>query len=150
MKRLYPFFILLAFMLPALACGLSSPRAELNNQVRLAVSEYARQAYGPVDDLVIHFDRGDPRIKFEQQHQDRGRTVWLYRAGAREYFSVRPPEATYLYIQDINYNDQRTAAAASIYLGDGTVYQGRQLTLVKEGQDLWVVREDIELNDDQD
>lgn len=149
MKRLYPFLMLAALMLPALACGLSSPRAELNNQVRLAVFEYARQEYGPVDDLVIHFDRNDPRIKFEQQHQDHGRTVWLYRAGAREYFSVRPPEATYLYIQDIDYNDERTTATTSIYLGNGTAYQGRQLTLVKEKEDRWVVQEDIELGDEQ-
>lgn len=150
MKRLYPFFVLLALMLPALACGLSSPRAELNNQVRLAVFEYARQTYGPVDDLVIDFDRGDPRIKFEQQHRDRGRTVWLYRAGAREYFSVRPPQATYLYIQDITYNDQRTTATTSIYLGNGTAYRGRRLTLVKEEQGRWMVREDVELSDEQD
>ena len=149
MKNLYPFFILVALMLPALACGLSSPRAELNNQVRLAVFEYARQVYGPVDDLVIHFNRSDPRIKFEQQHQDGGRTIWLYQAGAREYFSVRPPEATYLYIQDINYDDQRTTATTNIYLGNGTAYQGRQLTLVKDEQDRWVVQDDIKLNDEQ-
>lgn len=149
MKRLFPFFILAALMLPALACGLSSPRAELNNQVRLAVFEYVRQEYGPVDDLVIHFDRNDPRIRFEQQHQDRGRTVWLYQAGAREYFSVRPPEATYLYIQDIDYNDQRTIATTNIYRGNGTAYQGRQLTLVQEAPDHWVVQEDIELSDEQ-
>jgi len=137
--------ILILLILPILACGYINPVYQTNNEVRLAVYEYEQKVRGKADDLVIDFDRSEPRILFAGQNEDGGRTVWLYRMGAREFFALRPPEKTYLYIQNIDYNDDYTTATVTIFRGDGSSYQGRQLTLEK-GVDRWQVTGDIEFD----
>ena len=136
--------ILILLLLPILACGYINPVYQTNNEVRLAVYNYEREVRGKTDDLVIDFQRNEPRILFTGQDEDGGRTVWLYRMGAREFFALRPPEKTYLYIQNIDYNDDYTTATVTIYRGDGSSYQGRQLTLEK-GAGGWQVTGDIEI-----
>jgi hypothetical protein len=136
--------ILLLLALPALACGITNPWHQLNNEVRLAVYEYEREMRGPVDDLVIDFQRDEPRIKFEGQSENGGRTIWLYRLGAKEFFALRPPEDTYLYIQKIEYNNDRSAATVEVFRGDGQGYEGRQLTLARDENDHWSVINEIE------
>jgi hypothetical protein len=145
MKKSNTLIILIILILPVLACGLVNPIDRSNNDVRLAVYKYAREKYGPFDDLVIDFKRGEPRIKFEGQDENGGHTVWLYAAGAKEYFAVRPPQATYLYIQKIEYNNEGNGAAVDIYYGNGQGYQGRRLTLTKDEQGHWTVTSDIEI-----
>jgi hypothetical protein len=140
--------ILLFLVLPALACGIINPRYQLNNEVRLAVYEYEREARGPVDDLVIDFERDEPRIKFEGQSENGGRTVWLYRLGAKEFFAQRPPEDTYLYIQKIEYNNDRSSAAVNVFRGDGRGYEGRLLALIRDEGHHWSVINEVELEPD--
>ncbi len=145
-QKIYPFLLLALLVLPALACGLSGPRTQLNNGVRLAVFEYMRSTHGPAQDLVLHFNRGEPRVNFEGQNQNGGRTVWLYSLGAREYFATRPPQATYLYIREIELNDDGTKATTQVYYGDGQAYEGRQLTLARDQNNLWQVTEEQVIN----
>lgn len=137
--------ILILLILPMLACGYINPVYQANNEVRLAVYEYERETRGKVDDLVIDFQRNEPRIVFTGQNENGGRTVWLFRIGAREFFAQRPPEKSYLYIQNIDYNDDNTTATVTHFRGDGSSYQGRQLTLEK-GVDRWQITQDIELD----
>jgi hypothetical protein len=136
--------LLIGLLLP-LACGVVSQQYQLNNEVRLAIYEYERKAHGPVDDLIIHFNRDEPRIHFEGQNQNGGRTVWLPSLDAEGYFDVQPPERTYLYIREIEYNEDRSAAAVKVYQGDGKGYQGWQLTLVKDKDNRWEVKDEIEI-----
>jgi hypothetical protein len=139
--------ILLLLILPALACGIINPQYQLNNEVRLAVYEYEREARGPVDDLVIDFQRDEPRIKFEGQSENGGRTVWLYRLGAKEFFALRPPEDTYLYIQKIEYINDYTVATINVFRGDGRGYEGRQLTLQRDEEQHWSVVNEVEIKE---
>jgi hypothetical protein len=138
--------LLIVLTLPALACGFSNPQYQINNEVRLAVYEYERETRGPVDDLVIHFRRDEPRIRFEGQNENGGRTIWLYPAGATEFFALRPSEKTYLYIQAIEYNDDRDVATVKVFRGDGTGYEGWQLTLQRDEDYDWVVTDENEIN----
>lgn len=141
--------LMVLLILPALACGLSNPRYQLNNQIRLAVYNYERSQYGPVDDLVLGFQRDEPRIHFKGQNQHGGRTVWLYRAAAREFFALRPEQATYLYIQDIEYNNDESSATVTVFRGDGTGYQGYALTLDKTEKDEWIVTNEAEIESEE-
>lgn len=144
-NRLVSLLIILA--LPAIACGLTNPKYLLNNEIRLAVYEYEREVRGPVDDLVIDFKRDEPRIKFEGQNENGRHTVWLYRLGAREYFATRPQQATYLYIQEIEYNDDYSLSTVKVYRGDATGYQERQLGLRKAENEGWVITEDVKIGE---
>jgi len=137
--------ILLLLVLPMLACGYINPVYQTNNEVRLAVYNYEREERGKADDLVIDFQRNEPRILFPGQDENGGRTVWLYRLGAREFFALRSPEKTYLYIQNIEYNDDYTVATVTLFRGNGSSYQGRQLTLEKS-TDRWLVMQDVEID----
>jgi len=141
--RVVGLFLLL--LLPALACGYVNPVYQTNNEVRLAVYEYERAVCGKTDDLVIDFQRNEPRILFAGQNENGGRTVWLYRLGAREFFALRPPEKTYLYIQNIAYNNDYTGATVTVFRGDGSSYQGRQLMLEKDNEQ-WLVSQDVEID----
>lgn len=147
-KPRYRLVLLLAsLLLLLLACGLLAPQYELNNQVRLVVYEYERAKRGPVDELVIAFNRNEPRLKFEGQNENGGRTVWLYDLAAREYFAERSPESTFMYIQKIEYFDNYQRAIVTVYRGDGNGYVGRELTLQKEPQTgQWLVGEELTLD----
>lgn len=137
--------LLLLLLLPMLACGYVNPVYQANNEARLAVYEYEQAVRGKTDDLIIDFQRNEPRILFVGQNENGGRTAWLYRLGAREFFALRPPEKTYLYIQNIAYNNDFTTATVTVFRGDGSSYQGRQLTLEKNSEQ-WLVNQDIEIN----
>ncbi len=119
-------------LLTLLACGLFTPQYQLNNQVRLAVYNYERAQRGPVNELVIAFNRNEPRLKFEGQNENGGRTVWLYDLAAREYFAERSPDSTFMYIQKIEYFDNYRRAIVTVYRGDGQGYIGRELTLQQD------------------
>ena len=135
--------MLLLLILPMLACGYVNTVYQANNEVRLAVYEYEREIRGKPDDLVIDFERNEPHIVFESQNENGGRTVWLYRMGAKEFFALRPPEKSYLYIQSIEFNDNYTTATVINFRGDGSGYQGRQLMLHHENG-RWQVVQDVE------
>jgi hypothetical protein len=138
--------LVIGLLLLALACGIINPQYQFNNEVRLAIYEYERKTRGPVDDLVIHFNRDELRIPFKGQNQNGGRTVWLPSAGAEEYFAIRPPERTYLYIQEIEYNEDWSTTIVKVYRGDGAGYQGWQLTLTRGQDNRWSVMDEVELS----
>ncbi len=140
--------ILFILTLPALACVVTNQQYLLNNKIRLAVYEYEQEMRGPVKDLVIDFRRDEPRIKFKGQNQNGGHTVWLHRIGAREYFATRPQQASYLYIQEIKYNNDYTISTVEVYRGDGTGYRRRQLSLTRVETGGWVVSNDVEIEAD--
>jgi hypothetical protein len=135
--------IITLLILPMLACGYVGNVYQNNNAVRQAVYAYEREMRGKPDDLVIDFERNEPRIVFENQSENGGRTVWLYRAGAKEFFALRPPEKSYLYIQNIEFNADYTSATATVFRGDGSGFWGRQLTL-HNNDEQWQVIQDIE------
>lgn len=137
--------IFIVLLLPSLACGTINPEFQLNNEVRQAVYAYERETRGPVKDLVIHFRRDEPRVRFAGQNQNGGHSVWLYPAGAEEYFSTRPQATTYLYIQEIQYNEDHNSATVKVYRGDGSGYRGWQLTVARGAGDHWIVTNEIEI-----
>ncbi|RPJ55805.1 MAG: hypothetical protein EHM12_11540 [Dehalococcoidia bacterium] len=144
--------ILIILTLPALACGLTPPQYQMNNEVRLAVYEYERKVRGPTDDLVIDFQRDEPRLKFEGQNENGGRTVWLYRLGFKEFFDPNrypPPEINYLYIQSIEYSANYQAAAVKVFRGDGQGFNGWQLTLHQDNDHHWAVTGEVEIEKSQ-
>ena len=126
--------LLTGLLLPLLACGLFTPQYQMNNQVRLAVYNYERVTQGPVDQLLIAFNRNEPRIKFKGQDEDGGRTVWLYDLAAREYFAQLAPDTTFMYIQEIDYFDNYRQAKVTVYRGDKNNYTGQELTLQHDGR----------------
>ena len=131
------------------ACSLIGSDYDQNNAVRLAAYQYERQIRGKTDDLVIHSLRTEPRIKFEGQAENGGRTVWLFDLAAREYFDLLPPGRSYMYIQTINYNNDRTAVTVDVYRGDSTGYQGQTLTLERQAANGWQVVEDSAIADNR-
>jgi hypothetical protein len=137
--------VFVVLLLPLLACATVNPAYQHNNEVRQAVFAYERERRGPVKDLVIHFRRDEPRINFGGQSQNGGHSVWLYPAGAAEYFATRPQEATYLYIQEIQYNEDGNAATVKVYRGDGSWYQGWQLRVAREAAGRWSVTGEVEI-----
>ena len=130
-------------LLPAMACGLVNPQYRLKNDVRLAVYAYERRVRGPVDDLVIYFNRDEPRIKFEGQYESGGRTVWLYNFGVTDYFAVRSPQDTYLFIQTVDFGDDHQTATATVYRGGGNGNAGRQLKLSMKPDETWTVTAEV-------
>lgn len=142
-RRRYRFTSLIGLLLAALACGVVNPEHQFNNEIRLAVFKYEQERRSLAKDLVIHFQRDEPRMRFEGQNKNGGHTVWLYPAGATEYFATRPQEATYLYIQEITYNGDRSVATANVYRGDGSGYQGWQLTIIRDAINGWLVTDEV-------
>lgn len=143
-------FAFAVLLLSILACGPVNPLFQRNNEVRQAVFAYEQAQRGPVVDLVIHFRRDEPRIWFEGQNQYGGHTVWLYPAGGQEYFATRPPTASYLYIQEIEFSEDQQVATVNVYRGDGSSYQGWQLTVTRLTDDQWMVTDEIELEEEPD
>jgi hypothetical protein len=138
-RQLRLLLFLLMLTLPVLACGLLSPQYRRNNEVRLAVYEYERAQRGPVDELIIAFNRNEPRIKFEGQNENGGRTVWLDEFAAREFFELRRPDRSFLYVEQIEYFDNNLQATVTVYRGDGNSYEGRNLTLKRNEAGQWIV-----------
>jgi hypothetical protein len=135
--------IFLALLLVSMSgCSVLWPDYALNNQIRLAVYQHERAARGKADDLVIHFNRTEPRVKFEGQNENGGRTVWLFDLAAKEYFDLLPAGRTFLYVHAPQYNTERTQAAVEVYRGDSGGYQGRSLTLTRSADDTWQVIND--------
>jgi hypothetical protein len=121
------------------ACGPFNPDFDQNNPVRLAVYGYEVETRGKPDDLIIHFARTEPKIKFEGQRENGGRTVWLFDLAAREYFDLLPEDRSYLYLQEIEFNGERNGAVVDVYRGDIEGYQGHTLTLERVGAQTWQV-----------
>jgi hypothetical protein len=141
-RQLRLLLLLLILTFPILACGLFSLQYRRNNEVRLAVYEYERGQRGPVDELVIAFNRNEPRIKFEGQNENGGRTVWLDEFAAREFFDLRRPDRSFLYVEKIEYLDNNQQAAVTVYRGDGNSYEGRILNLETNEAGQWIVTDE--------
>jgi hypothetical protein len=139
--------LLLILTLPAMACGLFNSGYYRNNDVRLAIYQYEREQRGPVDELVIAFNRDEPRIKFEGQNENGGRTVWLQDLAAKEFFDLRRPDSTFLYIQNIEYFDDYRQAVVTVYRGDGASYEGRELMLTSNEDGRWTVTDEVTVDD---
>jgi len=135
--------LLAGLLLAAQGCAfLGSAEYRLNNPVRQAVYQFEREQRGKTDDLLIQFYRSEPRVKFEGQNENGGRTVWLFDLAAREYFDLLPPGKSYLYIQRPQYTTDFSQATVRVYRGDKSGYAGRALTLQRLDDDTWQVVED--------
>jgi hypothetical protein len=133
----------IALLLPLSACAGWS--ASENDAVREAVVGYELGEPGVVvDDLVV---RLSPR-EFRSDLGHSSRMVWLvsnsfdraYREG--EYFRLRDPERSYLFIQDVRYDSSRNAATVRVVLylvGDQP--QTEDITLRRKALDWQVVPE---------
>lgn len=141
-------FVFAVLFLATIACGPINPLYQRNNEVRLAVFAYESAKRGPVKDLVIHFRRDEPHIRFDRQSQNGGDTVWLYPAAAQEFFATRPQTDSYLYIQEIKFGEDQQSATVSVYRGDGSGYQGWQLTVIRQANSQWVVTAEEELEEE--
>lgn len=141
-------FVFVVLLLSILACGPVNLQYQRNNEVRQAVFAYEQAKHGPVKDLVIHFRRDEPRLRFDRQNQNGGHTVWLYPAGGEEYFATRPQTASYLYIQEIKFSEDQKAATVNVYRGDGSGYQGRQLIVTRQVSGQWLVTDEVELEEE--
>ncbi len=144
-RRFKTGLLLFLLILPILACNLSSPLSLPQNQIRLAVYEYEQANYGPTDQLVVHFQRTEPRFTFPNQNVEGRRTVWVDNFGAGEYFSKLPPQTTYLYIQNISKGDAENSATVTVYRGDGAGYEGHQLTLTESPGGSWQVTDEASI-----
>jgi hypothetical protein len=113
-----------------------------SDAIRRAVITHELDDRGlPVDDLIIRLSPGEFRADFGHG----SRVVWLvspeyqrqYIEG--EYFRVHDPERSYLFVQDIAYNDFHDQATVGfvLYLGSGQP-AAREITLHKKA-DSWEV-----------
>jgi len=113
-----------------------------SDKVRVAVISYELEnAPAPIDDLVIRLSPGE----FRADYGGGSRMVWLvsnslerrYREG--EYFKVRDPQRSYLFVQDIRYDGPRTRALVRTVLYDASHPPvTKELELAKMG-DGWQV-----------
>lgn len=143
LKRLvWPLFLMI---LPMLACGAPDPLTIQNNGVRRAVVEYERAERGPVDELILVFLRTEPRLRFGEHLAQGGRTVWVYPGGIEEYFFVRSPERSYLYVAGIVYEPNRATAMVQLERSDANGLTQRELTLERQAAGVWTVIADEEL-----
>ncbi|GAB4422992.1 MAG: hypothetical protein Kow0031_01280 [Anaerolineae bacterium] len=147
LKR-HPILAGLIVMVVLLAgCGPFNPGYRQNNPVRLAVFQYEVEQRGYPDDLLLHFYRTEPRVKFQGQAENGGRTIWLFDLAAREYFDLLPPGRSYMYVQEIQFNPERTQATVEVYRGDTSGYQGHTLSLSRNADDTWQVTDDVAIAD---
>jgi hypothetical protein len=94
-----------------------------NDAVRRAVVAYELdERETSVDDLIVRLSPGEFRADFGHG----ARMVWLvsstlerqYREG--EYFEFHDPERSYLFIQDVRYDSQRTQATVRVVVYEGS------------------------------
>ncbi len=118
----------LLLLLSVLACGIGGPITRRNNEVRRVALAYELSTRGPVDEVLVAFGLTEVRdnLGFEG-----GNTVWLNRFAEAEYFRQRDTNQSYLFLHDLNYDEE----IASILMdrGDGSDVQYRKLTLRREG-----------------
>jgi hypothetical protein len=113
-----------------------------SDAVRRAVISHELDETGvQVDELIIRLSPGEFRADL-----GRGtRIVWLVSPGYQrkyveaEYFRVRDPERSYLFLQDITYDESQDRATVEVvlYLGSGGPTT-KELTLHKDG-DSWQI-----------
>jgi hypothetical protein len=107
-----------------------------SDAVRRAVVAYELDERGTrVDDLIVRLSPNEFRADFGHG----ARMVWLvsstlerqYREG--EYFEFHDPQRSYLFIQEVRYDSQRTQATVRVvvYQGSGEP-QGKDLTVDKK------------------
>jgi hypothetical protein len=115
--------------------------------VRRAVISHELDEQGiTVDDVIVRLSPGEFRADFGHG----SRMVWLvsnalerpYREG--EYFRLRDPERSYLFIQEVHYDDQRGQAVvrALLYNGSGEPAT-KDLTLRKKDTTWEVASESV-------
>lgn len=113
---------LLALIAVLAVSGCASWWDSENDAVRRAVISYELDERGmAVDDLMVRLSPGEFRADFGHG----SRMVWLvsnvlerpYREG--EYFRLRDPERSYLFIQDVHYDSQHSQATVRAVLYDG-------------------------------
>lgn len=118
-----------------------------SDAVRRAVIAYELDEQGvQVDELIIRLSPGEFRADFGHG----SRNVWVvspaYQRQYREeeYFGVRDPERSYLFVQDVTYDnsDQRARVEVALYLesGERTI---KEITLDKKGDSWEISRERV-------
>jgi hypothetical protein len=113
------FILATAILLPQLSACATWWDSE-SDSVRRAVIEHEFDEPGTqVDDLVIRLSPQEFRADFGHG----SRMVWLvsnpierlYRE--REYFRLRDPQRSYLFIQDVRYDESHSAARVKVVVG---------------------------------
>jgi hypothetical protein len=107
------------FLLPQLSACASWWNSESDSVRRTVIAHELDESGTQVDDLVIRLSPQEFRADFGHG----SRMVWLvsnpierlYREG--EYFRLRDPERSYLFIQDVRYDESHSEAAVTIVLG---------------------------------
>lgn len=126
-----------------LACGVLDLGAARDNQVRRAVLAYEYAERGPAAELIINFRQGQPRDRFDFPAE---RTVWLYRQGEEEYFALRDPAQSYLYLRGIRYADENKTAFVSVERYAANSSFVRQLTLQQNDGKWSIVADELASN----
>lgn len=139
--------MLAMFVLPVVVSACASWEESESDVIRRAVITHEVDVRGvQVDELIIRLSPGE----FRADLGDESRIVWLvspgyqrqYREG--EFFKVRDPGRSYLFVQDITYGDSRRQAAVRIvlYLGSGQLTT-KEIALHKEGNSWQVSSEQV-------
>lgn len=106
-------------LLPQLSACASWWDSESDSVRRAVIAHEVDESGMHVDDLVIRLSPREFRADFGHD----SRVVWLvsnpierpYRE--REYFRLRDPERSYLFIQDVRYGESRSAATVTVVVG---------------------------------
>jgi len=106
-------------LLPQLSACASWWDSESDSVRRAVIAHEFDESGMQVDDLVIRLSPREFRADFGHD----SRMVWLisnaferpYREG--EYFRLRDPERSYVFIQDVRYDESRSAATVTVVLG---------------------------------
>jgi len=106
-------------LLPHLSACASWWDSESDSVRRTVIAHELDEAGARVDDLVIRLSPQEFRADFGRD----SRMVWLvsnpierlYRE--REYFRLRDPRRSYLFVQDVRYDESRSEATVTVVLG---------------------------------
>ncbi len=137
MKRYPIILVLLILLLSTLACGIGGPITRRNNDVRRAALAYELSTRGPVDEVLVAFGLTEVR---DNLGFTGGNTVWLNWTAEAEYFRQRDPSKSYLFLHDLNYDQD--VASILVDRGDKREVQYRKLALRREGATWQVVSDE--------
>ncbi|HUS70792.1 MAG TPA: hypothetical protein VM075_08475 [Anaerolineae bacterium] len=113
------FILATLVLLPQLTACASWWGSESDSVRRAVIAHELDDSGMQVDDLVIRLSPREFRADFGHD----SRIVWLvsntierpYRE--REYFRLRDPERSYLFIQDVRYDESHSAATVTVVIG---------------------------------
>jgi hypothetical protein len=126
--RLFLVLSLLALVSASCSFGFNPALIRRNNEVRRATLSYELQVRGLADEVLVDFGYMEWR---DNLGFTGGNTVWLNPAARDEYFALRDPHRSYIYLRE----PQELDGAVSIVVerGGPVGVQSHQLTLHQTG-----------------